>query len=160
MTTLEDLNRNQVVLLVILISFVSSVATGIITTALLAQAPVNVTNTINRVVEHTIEKVTPTTGKEISLNKEDKALLAAVSKAADVVVRIHEVTPLGMATSSVQGVIVTKEGLVISKMGNIAEGKSYVGVLSDNTKLSLALATTSPSDNLAIFRIVTPATAQ
>ena len=160
MSTLEDLNKNQIVLLALLVSFVSSVATGIITTSLLSEAPVNVTQTINRVVERTIETVTPSSPKELTLNAEDKALLAAVSKANDTVVRIHETTAIGVATSSVLGVIVTKEGIVVSSLGGISGDKKYLAILADDTQLDLALATTSPAENIAIFRIQMPNTAE
>jgi hypothetical protein len=58
---MEDLNKNQIVLLTVLISFVTSIATGIMTVSLLQEAPIEVTKNINRIVEKTIETVTPAT---------------------------------------------------------------------------------------------------
>ena len=56
---MEELNKNQIVLLVLLVSFVTSIATGIVTVTLMDQAPPAVTQTINRIVERTVEKVIP-----------------------------------------------------------------------------------------------------
>jgi hypothetical protein len=55
---IEELSKAQLILLTILVNFVTSVATGILTVSLLDQAPSVVTQTINRVVDHTVETVT------------------------------------------------------------------------------------------------------
>ena len=56
---MEDLNKTQIVLLCLLVSFITSIGTGIITSTLLQEAPQTVTQTINRVVERTVETIVP-----------------------------------------------------------------------------------------------------
>ncbi len=54
---IEDLSKAQLLLLMILVNFVTSIATGVLTVSLLDQAPATVTQTVNRIVDHTIETV-------------------------------------------------------------------------------------------------------
>lgn len=58
---IEELSKSQLILLTILVNFVTSVATGILTVSLLDHAPAFVTQTVNRVVERTIETIAAST---------------------------------------------------------------------------------------------------
>lgn len=63
---IKELNKTQLILLTLLITFVVSIATGIITVTLMQQMPKSATQTINNIIQRTIEKVstvpeTPTT---------------------------------------------------------------------------------------------------
>ena len=73
---IEDLNKSQLILLAILISFVTSIATGITTVTLLDQAPKSVTLPITRVVKQTVEKIIPAEYTNTpSLSSEQQKLL-------------------------------------------------------------------------------------
>jgi hypothetical protein len=54
---IKDLNKTQLILLTLLITFVVSIATGIVTVSLMQKMPKAVTQTINNVIQRTIEKV-------------------------------------------------------------------------------------------------------
>ncbi|OHA58550.1 MAG: hypothetical protein A2571_02140 [Candidatus Vogelbacteria bacterium RIFOXYD1_FULL_44_32] len=56
---IEELNKSQIILLTLLVSFITSIATGIVTVTLMDQAPEGVTRTITQVVERTVESVKP-----------------------------------------------------------------------------------------------------
>lgn len=58
---IEDLTKSQLILLTVLVNFVTAVATGILTVSFLDTAPPVVTQTVNRIVEHTVETVTQAT---------------------------------------------------------------------------------------------------
>src|SRR3989344_6016767 len=105
---MQDLNKNQIVLLVLLVSFVTSIATGIITTSLLQEAPLEVTRNINRIVEKTVETVTiPGTvvssprEKEVTtvIVKEEDLIIDSINKNIKSVVRIKEKDGVLLTTS-------------------------------------------------------------
>lgn len=55
---IKELNKHQLILVTLLITFVVSIATGIVTVSLMNQAPKSVPYTVNNVIQRTIEKVT------------------------------------------------------------------------------------------------------
>ncbi len=69
---IKDLTKTQMILLVLLVCFVVSIATGIVTVSLMQQVPKSVPQTINRVIERTINNVTSTPVD----NKEDTTIVA------------------------------------------------------------------------------------
>ena len=86
---MENLTKHQLILVALLISFVTSIATGIVTVSLMDQAPKGVTQTINRVVERTVERVVtepPKKGgavvKETIVVKEEDKIIEAIEKNA------------------------------------------------------------------------------
>src|SRR3989338_3579571 len=74
---IKDLNKSQLILLAILLSFVTSIATGITTVTLMQQAPASVTVPVTRIVRETVEKIVPVESKSKPqvLSAEEKKLL-------------------------------------------------------------------------------------
>jgi len=80
---LNDLNKQQLILLALLVSFITSIATGIVTVTLMDQAPPGVTQTINRVVEKTVQVIAPPGSSE---NKNQIVTETVVVKEEDYIV--------------------------------------------------------------------------
>src|SRR3990167_4673112 len=80
---IKDLNKPQLILLAILLSFVTSIATGIVTVTLMQQAPDSVTVPINRVIQQTVEKIQQVEGKttvNTVVIKEEDLVVDAIAK--------------------------------------------------------------------------------
>lgn len=157
---MENLNKNQIVLLTLLVSFVTSIATGIVTVTLMDQAPAGVTQTINRVVERTIEKVVPgeatvkTVVKEVPVVvTEEELVVKVINEASPAVVRIEgdSDTPLG------SGFIASDDGFVVTTahiLGDSpSQGHSYKIGLRGGDKANARLIKFSPENDIAIMRI-------
>ncbi|MDP1625185.1 MAG: S1C family serine protease [bacterium] len=118
---MEQLNKQQIILLALLVSFVSSIATGIVTVSLMEQgAGTPVTQTINRVVERTIERVSsddsPAT-KETIVVRDDEAVVKAIAIASKGIVRIFATRPGSTEEFVGLGVIANSSGRVIARLG-------------------------------------------
>ena len=75
---IKELNKSQLILLAILLSFITSIATGIVTVTLMQQAPASITTPITQVVKQTVEKIVPASlvpNNTPVLSDEQKALL-------------------------------------------------------------------------------------
>lgn len=157
---MEDLNKNQIVLLTLLVSFVTSIATGIMTVSLLQEAPVEVTRTINQVVEKTIETVKPITTnnniqKEIQtvVVKEEDQVIGSINKNIKSIVRIKERNPFtdekffyGM------GIVVSKDGLIVADRKIVLATNIYTTVLNDGTQVKLIPQGIDKQTNFVAFK--------
>lgn len=168
---MEELTNRQVVLLCMFVSFVVSIATGIVTVAMLEEAPPTLTQTVNRVVERTIERVASpdatsnaqppimTVTKEVTvLAKEDDLVVAAVEKNQSRIVRIYDV---GASTSSdpkAIGFIITRDGLIATADAKLSDAgvklaSAYTVVIGDNTYTAKPLENASAGSKVAYLKI-------
>ena len=119
---IEDLSKSQLLLLMVLVNFVVSIATGVLTVSLLDQAPPTVTRTINQIVERTVETVGAEgpipiviePAKPTPVASEEEKLIAAIQGAAARTVTIHA----GATTTPViaVGVYFAKSRIVATTM--------------------------------------------
>lgn len=93
---LERLTKSQIVLLTLLVSFVTSIATGIVTVSLMEDAPPTITQTVNRIVERTVETVSPSQPAAVATTIEKEVLVSeseqfarAIERVAPSVVRVY-----------------------------------------------------------------------
>src|SRR3990167_3502922 len=125
---IEQLSKSQIVLLTILVAFVTSIATGIVTVSLMEQAPPAIAQTVNRVVERTVERVVPatqnaaaatviTTEKTIVV-KESDLVAKAVADAMPSIVRLYrddgkDVEGKALETFLGLGIVLSEGGVMV-----------------------------------------------
>ena len=169
---MEGLTKQQIVLVTLLVSFVTSIATGIVTVALMAQAPPGVTQTINQVVERTIEKAVPSVNqaaavvtKETVVAKEDDMVVQAVAQNTNSLVSIYAVLGTPGNTNRIflgNGLIVAKDGTIatdiklidsiLDENQNPIVPETFAGVFPDGTALPLTVASSDTADGLVFFK--------
>ncbi len=161
---MEDLNKNQIILLALLISFVTSIATGIMTTSLLQEAPVEITRNINRIVEKTIETVTtatPTSSgqKEVTtvVIKEEDLIVDSIEKNIKSIVRIKETDGVtGVVSFYGIGLVTNKEGVIVSDRKTINFTNIYTVTMHDDTEFKLVPIGVNKQTNFILFNPVLP----
>ena len=118
---MEHLNKQQLILLALLISFVTSLATGIVTVSLMDQAPVSIARTITQVIEKTVASVptgaTSTAAVSIAISDQ-------VADATD------KVIPSLVRVRDGDNGPVTGLGLIVSKGGTVMADKNVMDKLN------------------------------
>ncbi|PJE73690.1 MAG: hypothetical protein COV02_01190 [Candidatus Terrybacteria bacterium CG10_big_fil_rev_8_21_14_0_10_41_10] len=157
---MEHLTKTQIVMLVLLVSFVTSMATGIVTVTLVNQAPQPITHTISKVIEKVvsteiIEKEVPVNTKVIVMDSEEK-VIEVVKKISPAVVRIvAEAKKSPSETSSEDNVLADKEktDTTSSVDGNakVAGGTGFF-ISSDGHILTSAESVIDPNFNYFIIK--------
>ncbi len=156
---MENLNKTQIVLLTLLTSFVTSIATGIVTVTLMDQAPPGVTKTINRVIERTIETVTPGENKVTTVVKEvvvkEKDLIAnAVEKSSKSLVQVSAVDSDGVKILLGLGTVMSGDGYIVTDKDRIAGNRNNI-MITYNGKDFPADIVSGENDRVVILKIRT-----
>jgi hypothetical protein len=88
---IKDLNKSQLILLAVLLSFITSIATGITTVTLMQQAPASVTVPVTRIVRETVEKIVPAEigPRPQALSAEEKRLLSELKAIKPLTVTLY-----------------------------------------------------------------------
>ncbi len=149
---MEELTKTQLILLALLVSFVTSMATGIVAVTLMEQAPEPVVQTINRIVERTVETVreavpvaeksqrqSVVTKETTVVVKEEDLITSTIAKNLATLVRIS--ARLG-ATSEEEfiglGSVVAETGIVATDAAFLPPAPSTLrATLSDGTSYAL-----------------------
>jgi hypothetical protein len=144
---MEHLTKQQIVLLTLLVGFVTSIASSIVTVSLLDQSAPAVTQTINRVVERTIEKATPSSNtKETIIVKEDQAIVNAIAKAGKGIVRIQHYGK-GVAL----GIIVSDSGKIIAPT-DVLYNADVTAVFDGGNITALRPLSRDPITGISVFQ--------
>lgn len=164
---LEHLTKTQIVLLVLLVSFITSIATGIVTVSLLEQAPPAVTQTINRVVERTVERIVPdqnnrpvTTKETTVVVKEDDLITASIEGMRASVVKIGRVeeTESSLPVTRVVALgIAVGDALIATDAAALTAPGPYVVILEDGSTVPTEPLPASGTGAFSLRRLV-PAT--
>lgn len=127
---IKDLNKSQLILLAVLLSFITSIATGITTVTLMQQAPASFTAPINRVIQQTVEKIQKVEGKttvQTVIIKEEDLVVDAIAKNKSSIFTIRKEAlnaegikvevPAGRGFAVSDGIIVV-DGNLVPEQGN------------------------------------------
>ena len=138
---IKDLNKPQLIMFALLLSFITSIATGITTVTLMQQAPASVTVPINRVVRQTVEKIVPGETKntvQTVVIKEEDLVVDAISKNQPAVFAITKETQDAdgktIEEGAGRGFIVSSDGIVAADSSLVSDSSAVYYLKNDNGK--------------------------
>jgi len=163
---IEELNKTQIILLTLLVSFVTSIATGIVTVSLVNQAPPVVTDTIHKVIEKTVERVVPgeqkatiiENTKTIVISDQD-FIIDAIEKNSASLIRVFSSEKVEEGEEIIEestfvglGVILSTEGKIMADNSYLPEEKDYFVYIND-LKLKLNILGNLPGNDITLLEI-------
>lgn len=158
---LEHLNRTQIIFLTLLVSFVTSIATGIVTVSLMNQAPPQLAATVNHVIEHTIEQVEPATQAAApatvvkTIVENDDLGPQAIATVQESIIRIVASSSPSLLVA--RGIIIDAKGVALSDRASLDPTLSYEAILPNGTEVPAVVhsAATTSSVVLVDLQIAT-----
>jgi hypothetical protein len=136
---IEELTKSQIVLLTLLVSFVTSIATGIVTVSLMQQAPPAITQSVSRVIRETVQTVAPNGSQSAGVGvTQEKTVIVDESDLVAKAIAAFEPSVVRLYTSASGDEGFAGLGIVLDASGTIAADSS---ALSDSPDATLVLST-------------------
>ena len=129
---IKELNKTQLILLAVLLSFVTSIATGITTVTLMQQAPASFTAPVNRIVQQTVDKIEQVEGKTVTQTvvvKEEDLVVDAIAKNQNALFTINKETqdvsfnPIEVFAG--RGFAVSTDGIIVADATLVPDKEVY-----------------------------------
>lgn len=153
---IEELSKSQLLLLTLLVNFVVAIATSIVTVSLLQDAPPIITQTVNRIVERTVETIVPdspsqtvVTREQTVIVKEEDLVISAVAAAQSRTVLLKKEKP-DAATLAV-GTFLPRARAVVVLGDARAIGERPLVVFANGTSAEATLLRTVSGVSLYTF---------
>jgi S1-C subfamily serine protease len=163
---IEQLSKSQIILLGLLVSFVTSIATGIVTVSLMDQAPPAIAQTVNRVIERTVETVVPDTKGQAAATvvtqektvvvKESDLISQAVAKISPSIVRIYAGDPKTAGFIGL-GIVLDKQGTIVADTAALGDAADATVVLSNGATIRVFVRGRNTDTDLALLQASTTA---
>ncbi len=127
---IKDLNKSQILLLAVLLSFITSIATGITTVTLMQEAPVSFVTPINRVIKQTVENITPgnTTVQTVVVKEEDlvvDAIAKNKSSVFSITRNVEDVNGVNVEANFGVGFVVESTGIMATDASFVFANDNY-----------------------------------
>jgi S1-C subfamily serine protease len=150
---MEDLSKQQLILLALLVSFVTALATGIVTVSLMNQYP-TVTKTISQVIEKTVQQIAP---QDAAVNS---AVLSFHDETADAVSRVMgSIVKFKSSNSNSimgHGLVLSKSGVILGNKSVLASLSDIQAILNDGTTIPMTVIQSQTSGDIAFLMPLNP----
>ena len=160
---IEELTKSQTVLLTLLVSFMTSMATGIVTVALMSQTPPAIAERVDRVIQQTIKEVTapsqPASAstaavvKTVVVNQSD-VIASAIARASPSVVHLYTDEASG-GTFLGLGTVITTTGMVVTDTAALADMPGAIIKISGDISIPMVVTTRDALNGLVYLRPAT-----
>jgi S1-C subfamily serine protease len=159
---IKELNKPQIILLAVLLSFVISIATGITTVTLMQQAPASITTPINRIVQQTVEKIQQVEGKttvQTVVIKEEDLVVDAIAKNQSAIFSIIKEGQTAdfktIENSLGRGFAVSNDGIVVMDASDVSSDGVYF-VKNSSGKFKASFISTNEKSGFSFLKIGAP----
>ncbi|MCR4275024.1 MAG: hypothetical protein NUW02_03215 [Candidatus Campbellbacteria bacterium] len=150
---IETLSKMQIILLTLLVSFVTSIATGIATVSLIEKAPVDVMRVIDRIIEKPIETFIPGEKEVITKTvvvQENELIAQAIETIRPSIVRLYEIGRT-KNTFVAFGIVTDEVGTMLSSSASFKSKETYLAMRDDGVSTKVIAGTST--DGISTFTI-------